>query len=552
MTAIVKKISDLLTNELSLIWAAHQNVGLDGYMSLYTNAEQIPFRSKEAGVTFWFGAQDIQAAIDKILEYYNNARLPNSPLLLNPIVHRKEADGSYKPLGSGIIWCTALILGVDILGDEQSERLSSIGVFSGNFQRGASDRSGVKALGFCDTIQLPEADGKTVSCCHELYEIIDIKSDQYAKSYFLSGISYLTNNGLFEQPDIATLFPAGTILNKEFIREHTVSKKIIFDSTKCWNAYDRLHSLYQKFGNNPNNIEKNLRFFNLVARDIALFDATGPIKIEKKDAGKSAFEFIVPGILPRGSVALLAATGGAGRSSAVHQLCAIASTDYEEGVEPQKWLGQALDIEQCKGINIYFSGEDGPQIFNARATMIDPDSRAIRLMFQRTDFGEKVSFAQHLRNLQKIPDVPLMIIDPSRKYLGGDENDDNTVNAFFDAVEDFAIQKNTAVLIVHHLQRGSSPKSMSEIINLLGGSQAFIDRPRIIIGMYRDGPYTVAGLAKNNIPPNLGMLTEERVFARDAKNLSLVWLSGKDGIRNAPLSEEEVSEISRKSQEKEQ
>jgi hypothetical protein len=61
--------------------------------------------------------------------------------------------------------------------------------------------------------------------------------------------------------------------------------------------------------------------------------------------------------------------------------------------------------------------------------------------------------------------------------------------------------------------------------------------------MYRDGPYTIAGLAKNNIPPNMGMVTEERVFARDAKKLQLIWLPGQEGVRAANLSEEELEAI---------
>lgn len=546
MSAPTTKISDIITDELNLIWAGHHNVGLDGYMCLYTNAEQIPFRSKEGGINFWFSSKEIQKAVEFIIDNYNNGRLPNSPLLLNPVVHRKESNESYTPLGSGIIWCTSLSLGIDVLSNLPPERLAGIKVFSGIFQRGNSSFAGIKALGFCDTVQPLQPDGKTVDCCHELYEIIDIKSEQYSKSYFLSGISYLTNNGLFEHSNIATLFPKEVdFRDKDFVKNNTVSSKSIYNAAKCWNAYDRLHSLYQKFGNNPDNIEKNLRFFNLVARDIALFDATGSAQSEKPESINNLFEFIVPGLLPRGSVTLLAGPGSSGRSSLAHQLCVLASTDYKQGEEAPKWLGQPLDIEECKGINIYFSGEDGPQIFNARAHMIDPESRAIRLMFQRTDFGEGVTFEQQLRYLQKIPDIPLMIIDPSRKYLGGDENDTNTVNKFFDAIENFAIQKNSAVLLVHHLQRGASPKSLTEVIDYLGGAQAFIDRPRIIIGMYRDGQYTVAGLAKNNIPPNLGMVTEERVFARDPKNLSLVWLSGPDGVRNAPLSQEELQEIAR-------
>ena len=34
-------------------------------------------------------------------------------------------------------------------------------------------------------------------------------------------------------------------------------------------------------------------------------------------------------------------------------------------------------------------------------------------MFQRTDFGEGVSFAQHLHRLHKVPDVPILVIDPA-------------------------------------------------------------------------------------------------------------------------------------------
>lgn len=548
MSEIAKKINELVSNELRVIWTAHRNVGLSGYMCLYTNDNQEPFRTRpaEAGITFWFGENDTQAVIDKILELYNNGRLPSTQLLLNPIVHRKEEDDSYTPLGSGIIWCTALSLGIDVLSDLPAERLNNIGVFVSNFVRGGNDRAGIKALGFCSTIQPAKEDGKSVTGCKEIYDITDMKSEKYTTSYLLSGVAYLTVNGIFTHPDIQNLFPKNINPDEEFIKKYTISSQAILDAAKCWEAYERHHSLYQKFGINPDNIEKNLRFFNMVARDIAFFDATGPAKKGNGDSG-SDFEFIVPGLIAKGTVTLLVAAGGTGRSALVHKLCALASMDYPEGAEPPKWLGQPLDIKNCQGINIYFAGEDSPQIFNARAEIIDPESLALRLMFQRTDFGENVSFAQHMRNLRKIPDVPLMIIDPARKYLGGDEGDNNLANIFFDALEDFAVQKNTAVVVVHQLQRGSNPKSTNEIIDLMSGSQAFIDRPRVIIGIYRDGVYTVAGLAKNNIPPNLGMISEERVFARDPKTLSLVWLPGENGVRNIDLSAAEIEAIAKKS-----
>ncbi len=546
MSALQPTLQEQLTAELSMIWAAHHAVGLKGYMCLYSCDEQVPFRAKQPGLRFWFSDDEIGDAVTKLIELYNNGHLPNTSLLLNPIVHSKKGD-VYTPLGSGIAWCTAFSLGVDVLKEESLERIWELGVQASPFHRGANERGGIKIIAFCDEALKPLADNKTVAGCRELYELTDIKSDQYATAYLLSGIAYLTNNGLFEHPGIAKMFPREATAKEQsyekIVKECTLSNKKIIDAAYCWNAYERHHSLYKKFGTDPDNVGNNLNFFNLVARDTELFDATGPMR---KDADEM-FEFIVPGLIPRGSVTLLGATGGTGKSSLAHQLCVMASIDYEPGEEAPRWLGQRLAIEKCKGICIYFSGEDGPPIINARASLFDPEGRARRLMFQRTDFGDGVSFAQHLKRLRKIPDVPIMVIDPARKYLAGDENDAGVVSDFFEAIEDFAISKNTAVVVVHHLQKAAYPKTTREVLDMLRGSQVFIDRPRVVIGMCRDGPYTVAGLAKNNIPPNLGMVAEERIFARDPKKLQLVWLPGKEGVRDANLSPEELEELANRS-----
>ncbi len=529
-----------------MLWAAHRAVGLEGFMCLYTNEQQVPFRAKQPGVKFWFGPGDTEAAAQQVISYYNQGFLPNSSLLLNPIVHEKTGEETYKPIGSGIIWATALSLGIEVLKPESAERIWELGVLASAFARGDSDSAGLKIIGFADEVQPLAADGKTVIGCHELYELADMVSDQYASYYFLSGIAYLTNNGLFTHPDVSALFSKDAMKDPDaFVQKSAINVQNVLDAAYCWNSYERHHSLYKKFGTDPGDVETNMRFFNLVARDVQLFDATGPMR---KDA-EEMFEFIVPGLIPRGAVTLLAATGGTGKSSLAHQLCVLSSIDYEPGEEAPRWLGQRIAIEKTKGICIYFSGEDGPPILNARAAMFDPEGRAKRLMFQRTDFGDGISFSQHMRRLHKIPDVPIMVIDPARKYLTGDEDDAGVVSEFFEAIEDFAISKGTAVVVVHHLQKGADPKSAHEVLDVLRGSQVFIDRPRVVIGMFRDGPYTIAGLAKNNIPPNLGMVTEERVFARDPKKLQLIWLPGHEGVRNAELTPDELAKLAQEAKE---
>lgn len=543
MTAPLEKLPQMLATELSLLWSAHHAAGLEGYMCLYSCETQVPFRSKQPGVVFWFGPEDTEEAIKQILYYYNQGELPNTPLLLNPIVHAKNASGGYRPLGSGVVWCTALSLGVDVFQQESADRLWELGVHASVFERGDNPRAGLKALGICQEAQAALEGTKTVPGCRELYELTNIDSDAYAPYYLLSGLSYLTNNGLFQHPDIAGLFPRDTLAGgasmDKIVRDSSITVQKIIDAAYCWNAYERHHSLYEKFGTDPDDVAKNLQFFNLVARDVDLFDATGPTRKEADEM----FEFLVPGLLPRGSVALLAGAGGCGKSSLAHHLAVMAATDYEPGEEAPRWLGQRLAIEKCHGISIYFSGEDGPAIINARAAVFDPLGRATRLMFQRMNFGEGVSFTQHLERLHKIPDVPLLVIDPARKYLNGDENDSSVVSEFFNALEAFATDKNAAVLVVHHLQKGAHPASALDVLDHLSGSQVFADRARVVVGLVRDGAYTVAGLAKNNIPPNMGMVTEERVFARDAKHLELVWLPGHQGVRNADLTPEELQTL---------
>lgn len=563
MLAPLDKIASLLTEEINFLWRAHHAVGLKGYMQLYTLDGQIPFRAKSPGIKFWFGPDDTAAAVQQILHYYNQGILPNSTLMLNPVVHsvkrgkkakytnEQDEEDVYTPVGSGFIWATSLSLGVDRLSDESTDRLWELGVFASPYHRGDNERAGLKIIAFCDEAQPPvESEGAmTVKGCKELYEIAFISSDQYAPFYMLSGISYLSNNGLFQHPYFESLFPKGAIKDKtasdRLIEGSAINVQRVIDAAFCWHSYEHYHSLYKKFGTNPEDVETNLRFFNLVARDVQLFDATGPMR----KGADEMFEFIVPGLVPRGAVTLIGATGGTGKSSLAHMLCVLASVDYDIGEEAPRWLGQRLAIEKCKGICVYFSGEDGPPIINARAAIFDPLGRAKRLMFQRTDFGDGVSFSQHMRRLHKIPDVPIVVIDPARKYLTGDENDAGVVSEFFEAIEEFAIEKGAAMVIVHHLQKGANPKSAPEVLDMLRGSQVFIDRPRVVIGMFRDGPHTIVGLAKNNIPPNLGMVTEERVFARDPKHLNLIWLPGKDGVRAATLSEEELEQLAAQSKE---
>ena len=524
-----------IRNELLLIWNANKRVGLNGQMRLYTLPGQDPVRALHAGVEHWFN--DSPESLDQTLQFlkleYNGGNLPNTPLLLDPFMYNAEK----QKLGTGIMWATALGLGIEDVKPESFERIRGIGAFAGEMQRGTKAAAGIKILAFADMILQPLANGE-VQGGAELYALANLDSPMYRSLYFLSGLEYLTVHGSFQQLQFSAMLSAS--------EGQAVPLQRVKDAAICFEAYDRNHSLYRRFGVDVPNLESNLRYYNLCARDFELLDATGPSR-----AGASEeFEMLVDGWIPRGAITLIAASGGTGKSSLAHYLCVLASIDWGRNEEPPLWLGSKLNKELCQGICIYFSGEDGPAIVNARAETFDPQGRSKRLMFQRTDFGfnnkgEPANLDEFLERLEKMPSVPIMVIDPARKYLEGDEDNSEVVSNFFEAIEEFSIRKKTACVVVHHLAKGAKPKDTAEVLDCLRGSQVFVDRPRVVIGLLREGPYTIAGLAKNNIPPSLGMVQGERVFVRDPKTLQLLWMPGDKGIRRYSLSDEELEQLKR-------
>lgn len=536
------EIMDGVKRELRLLWAAHKAVGLDGYMCLFTEEDQNIWRSTASGVRIWFNEDEIDEAVKQLRVYYRDGTLPNSPVLLNPVVFSK-VDDDYTPVGSGFFWGTGLTLGVAKMNPEMEERVKMVGVLHSRMHRGDEVNAGLKIIGFSKTMLPSNEDGMTVSGCREIYELSNLQSEPYAKYYLLSGIEYLCTHGLFSHPNLDEMIAEDEreLPVHELVKRHQLDVQHTLDAAYCWNSYDRMHSLYMRFGTNPADVERNNRFYNLCARDIELFDRTGATR---KEGSEETFEFIVQGLIPRGAVTLIAAPGGTGKSSISHQLCVLASIDYKPDEPKPLWLGQPINTEFCKGICVYFSGEDGPAIVNARAEMFDPEKRSTRLQLHRTEFADKeMTFSQYLNGLRKMPDVPIVVIDPARKYLTGDENDADVVSEFFEAIDEFAIRKKAAVLVVHHLQKGAKPKNARECLDELRGSQVFIDRPRVVVGMCRVGPNVQIGLAKCNIPPNLGMVTQERVFGRNPKNLSLMQLPGAAGVVPDTLTAEQLEEL---------
>jgi hypothetical protein len=533
--------------ELDFLWALHTAAGLKGKMCLFSEKDQETVRAKEPNLRLWFGPEEVQEVVRKLRRYYNEGNLPNSPLLLHPMVHTINEFGSFEPTSSGFAWCSALALGIETLDERITSRMEELGAICANVKRGDNPKAGLKIILPVDAPAGPARNGEWVEGGEALFTLSNLKYDTYAHYYLLSGLSYLTKHGAYEAPAADQMF--GHLLkDRSQIEKLRHPVKNAVDAATCWLAYDRQPSLYAKFGRNVEKIDQNLRFYNLCARDISLFEATG----DARESTEDEFEFFVPGWVPKAAITVMGATGGTGKSSLAHRLAVMASIDWREDETP-KWLGYPLNKEASKGLVIYFSGEDSAAIVNARANMIDPEGRSCRLMLQHTDFGmredgTKKNIGDFLHSIMKLPDVSLVVIDPARKYLIGDEDNAEVVSDFFEAIEEFALKKKCAMVVVHHLAKGAKPNDTRDIVDLLRGSQVFIDRPRVVIGMMRDGAYTVVGLSKNNIPPNLGTIQGERLFVRDPGGLDLVLIPGEKGIRTWTVSNEELEQIKNEAQ----
>jgi len=221
-------------------------------------------------------------------------------------------------------------------------------------------------------------------------------------------------------------------------------------------------------------------------------------------------------------VCMLVAQQGIGKSTLCHHLATIAARNWNADVPKPLWLGQEVNVDLCEGITVYFAGEDSPAVIHARASILVPNYEAQRLQSHRREFVDKEqSFSQYLAGLRKMPQVPLVIIDPAHKYLSGDDSDVEAVAEFFEAMDEFAVRKNATVLFTHSLVKGAKPESSMDCLDYIRGAQLFSERPQNIISMHRQGAAVQVGLIKNNIPANQISMIEERQFVRHAPTLQL-------------------------------
>lgn len=222
-------------------------------------------------------------------------------------------------------------------------------------------------------------------------------------------------------------------------------------------------------------------------------------------------EFVWDGLLPRGTVALMGAHGGTGKSTIALMLgAAAASRRHLFGV----------NVQPCK--TVFVSLEDGPGIVRHRlATIcrnmaIQPGELAGLHIVDGTDNPELFSaetrgtgattptFAE-LRTLVKSVGAGLVIVDNASDAFGGDEIQRRQVRAFMRCLVEIARDSNAAVLLLAHVDKATSRNRKAEGGEGYSGSTAWHNsaRSRLFLTRNEDGTLTL-----EHQKSNLGKLQE--------------------------------------------
>jgi hypothetical protein len=154
-------------------------------------------------------------------------------------------------------------------------------------------------------------------------------------------------------------------------------------------------------------------------------------------------------------------------------------------------MGFPLDHTR-RGLVIFFAGEDPEaEVLDRVRRMTHGEDTPYGLMIVAAGSGD---LDQILANLER-ENPRLIVIGPARKYFQGDEDGSDAVSGFFNRVEPIARKKNCAVVVAHHVKRHAEPRTVAEIADHVRGSGAWLDRPRVTMGMVRNGNETLFGIS---------------------------------------------------------
>jgi RecA-family ATPase len=188
-------------------------------------------------------------------------------------------------------------------------------------------------------------------------------------------------------------------------------------------------------------------------------------------------DFVVPGFLA-GTVGVLTAPGGSGKSFFALQLCVSVACEAEDG----NLLG--LDINR-HGPTLYLAAEDPELVLWHRlfalGQFLSPEAReAVKTrMTVQSLLGARLDLnnPRHLERLHEVcaRGLRLAVIDTLSRCHTVEENNNEQMAELLGGLERISVETGSAILLVHHTGKG---ESMGDLVMAARGASALVHNAR--------------------------------------------------------------------------